>query len=354
MAQPNHPILRPQRSNTQTDLNANRNNNKRTKSYEDDSRKFNGSNNLVLINSDNQNHKINNNHNYSHNQNQEPQLKTQVSQPNFEKSISAGNILPSIPKRVGSIGIIENSQPTSNLSNYQRPDFSTIPQQILQEQGENFIQNNNNLRMNNSNNKNNNDMENLDNLDNDLLVKLALESTKNLNRSDPIINPENHNDSEEINLDLLSGIKSKVESMSPRTKINKEPEIIKNQDKRTSIISGSSNISNKSQRSTNSQQQPMMQATVPELTQNNTTTLTTTSLSPTSNSNNSVKISSDIYIYKAKYKFEARSDSELTVQKNENLRVLACSDADGNSEWYLVANNDNEQGYVPANYLVKF
>merc|ERR1712157_412649 len=191
--------------------------------------------------------------------------------------------------------------------------------------------------------------ENLDNLDNDLLVKLALESTKNLNRSDPIINPENHNDSEEINLDLLSGIKSKVESMSPRTKINKEPEnITKNQDKRTSIISGSSNISNKSQ------QQPMMQATVPELTQNNTTTLTTTSLSPTSNSNNSVKISSDIYIYKAKYKFEARSDSELTVQKNENLRVLACSDADGNSEWYLVANNDNEQGYVPANYLVKF
>lgn len=58
-----------------------------------------------------------------------------------------------------------------------------------------------------------------------------------------------------------------------------------------------------------------------------------------------------LYVH-AKFDFKARSNAELTVGENEQVLIVSQSDADGNSDWWLVQNLAGHEGYVPKAYLV--
>ena len=57
--------------------------------------------------------------------------------------------------------------------------------------------------------------------------------------------------------------------------------------------------------------------------------------------------------FRLDFQFLARSTLELTVREGELVELVEEHDMDGNSEWWLVANADGKQGYVPANYMSK-
>ena len=82
---------------------------------------------------------------------------------------------------------------------------------------------------------------------------------------------------------------------------------------------------------------------------NSTNTTNTTNTTNSTNLTNSSHKADEYYL--AKYTFEARSEIEISVKRGERVTMLAPRDADGNSEWWFMMNEANEQGYMPANYL---
>ena len=57
--------------------------------------------------------------------------------------------------------------------------------------------------------------------------------------------------------------------------------------------------------------------------------------------------------YRLDFHFSARSTLELSVREGEIVDLVDSHDMDGNTEWWLVANAEGKQGYVPANYMSK-
>jgi len=66
-----------------------------------------------------------------------------------------------------------------------------------------------------------------------------------------------------------------------------------------------------------------------------------------------IKDSDKTYRYRAEYSHTSRSRMELSITKGDFINVILQHDKDGNTDWWLVANNKGEQGYVPYNYLRK-
>ena len=63
--------------------------------------------------------------------------------------------------------------------------------------------------------------------------------------------------------------------------------------------------------------------------------------------------SSKIYRFAITFNFTSRSPLELSVVKGELVNVILQHDKDGNTEWWLVANKEGKQGFVPHNFIRK-
>jgi len=57
--------------------------------------------------------------------------------------------------------------------------------------------------------------------------------------------------------------------------------------------------------------------------------------------------------FRLDFHFSARSTLELSVREGEVVDLVEQHDMDGNVEWWLMANAEGKQGYVPANYMSK-
>ena len=53
------------------------------------------------------------------------------------------------------------------------------------------------------------------------------------------------------------------------------------------------------------------------------------------------------------FDFISRSALELSVKPGDILTLIVPHDVEGNVEWWLMANVEGKQGYVPANYMTK-
>ncbi|XP_057381641.1 dynamin-binding protein-like [Daphnia carinata] len=58
-------------------------------------------------------------------------------------------------------------------------------------------------------------------------------------------------------------------------------------------------------------------------------------------------------VYKVEYEFRKRTNLEIDLHENELVTVLCKHDEAGNSEWWLVENDEGIQGYAPAAYLTQ-
>ena len=68
---------------------------------------------------------------------------------------------------------------------------------------------------------------------------------------------------------------------------------------------------------------------------------------------NPVEATAEKHQYRLDYDFSARSTLELSVKEGAVVDLIEAQDMQGNSEWWLVANAEGRQGYVPANYMSK-
>ena len=59
-----------------------------------------------------------------------------------------------------------------------------------------------------------------------------------------------------------------------------------------------------------------------------------------------------LLLYKLLYRYEGRTDIELSVSAGELVSVVQRHDETGNPEWWLVQlGGSGRSGYLPANYL---
>ncbi|VDL71802.1 unnamed protein product [Nippostrongylus brasiliensis] len=57
-------------------------------------------------------------------------------------------------------------------------------------------------------------------------------------------------------------------------------------------------------------------------------------------------MSEDVSYVIVKYDYLAQEDQELTIKKNERLRLI-----DDSKNWWKVVNDSNNVGFVPSNYV---
>ena len=57
--------------------------------------------------------------------------------------------------------------------------------------------------------------------------------------------------------------------------------------------------------------------------------------------------------YRVEYTHSSRSPLELSIRRGDIVSVILKYDKSGNSDWWMVANKQGTQGYVPHNYLKK-
>lgn len=62
-------------------------------------------------------------------------------------------------------------------------------------------------------------------------------------------------------------------------------------------------------------------------------------------------ITSNIEYRQAAYGFKGVDNVQLSLEVGQRVKIICKSDTKGNTEWWMVENEQGQQGYVPANYL---